>query len=437
MCLPPRIIIVASADTLNPMRLLPVLCLLVLAACFGCSREEPAATPVAAEQPAPAPEEVLYELNFGENIEASRLLRGLYDSEGPWRWTARTFSVSLDRPRADSPLYVELDFALAKPLMDQFQSVTLSASANGHDVGSETFTQDGRYLFSKPLPPEALTSERIRIDFELDKAQNQGGQGGRELGLIAVSLALKGREESTGFLNDQLSRAQRGYREIIRKRDLRLSLEKQNELMKLFHELDVWDNMWFQGIKIIKNPCDLWMMQQIMHEIKPDFVVETGTMRGGSALYWAHTLSGLGLENSKVLTVDVTDEAQEAAERTLWKKHVQFFHGSSTDPAIVEQISQIVKGKTVLVVLDSDHTMKHVREELRLFSPLVSAGSYIVVEDTHYDSVPTHPERGPGPMAAVNAFLRDGGSALFEQDVTREAMVMTFNPGGWLRRKIK
>ena len=255
------------------MRLRTVLCLLVLAACFGCSREEPAATPIAAEQP--APEEVLYELNFGENIEASRLLRGLYDSEGPWRWTARTFSVSLDRPRADSPLYVELDFALAKPLMDQFQSVTLSARANGHDVGGETFTQDGRYLFSKPLPPEALTSERIRIDFELDKAQNQGGQGGRELGLIAVSLALKGREESTGFLNDQLSRAQRGYREIIRKRDLRLSLEKQNELMKLFHGLDVWDNMWFQGIKIIKNPCDLWMMQQIMHEIKPDFVVET------------------------------------------------------------------------------------------------------------------------------------------------------------------
>ncbi len=435
MCLPPKIIIVDSAGAVNLMRLLTVLCLFVLAVCFGCSREEPAATPVAAEQP--APEEVFYELNFGENIEASRLLRGFYDSEGPWRWTARAFSGSLDRPKADSPLYVELDFALAKPLMDQFQSVTLSASANGHNAGSETFTADGRYLFSKLLPPEALTSDRIRIDFELDKAQNRGGQGGRELGLIAVSLALKGRDESTEFLNDQLSRAQRSYREIIRKRDLKLSLEKQNELMKLFHELDVWDSMWFDGIKIIKNPCDLWMMQQIMHEIKPDFVVETGTMRGGSALYWAHTLSGLGLENSKVLTVDVTDEAQEAAERPLWKKHVQFFHGSSTDPAIVGRIDQIVKGKTVLVVLDSDHRMKHVREELRLYSPLVSAGSYIVVEDTHYDSVPTHPERGPGPMAAVNAFLRDGGGELFEQDVTREAMVMTFNPGGWLRRKIK
>ena len=419
------------------MRLPSVLCLLVLAACFGCSREEPEGTPVATEQPASAPEKVLYELNLGENIEASRLLRGLYDSEGAWRWTARAFAVSLDRPQAESPVYVELEFSLAKTLMDQLGPVTLTARANGFDVGGETYEKEGSYLFTKPLPAEAIEGDRIEIEFELDKAKESKGPGDRELGLIATSIALKGFDSTKSYGNDQLTLALEGYREIIRKRDVRLSLEKQNELMKLFHELDVWDNMWFQGIKIIKNPCDLWMMQQIMHEIKPDFVVETGTMRGGSALYWAHTLSGLGLENAKVLTVDVADETQEAAERPLWKKHVQFFHGSSTDPAIVTQIAQLVQGKTVLVVLDSDHTMKHVREELRLYSGLVSAGSYIVVEDTHYDSVPTHPERGPGPMAAVNAFLQEGGSELFEQDITREAMVMTFNPGGWLKRKVE
>ena len=417
------------------MRILTVCCLLFLAAWFGCSSEEPAPVPVGAEQPAPVPQEVLYELNLGENVEASRLLHGLYDSEGAWRWTARTFSVSLDRPQAESPVYVELEFALAKTLMDQFGDVTLTARANGFNVGAETYDKDGNYLFTKPLPSQAIKGDRIEVEFELDKAKESTSPGDRELGLIAISVALKGFESTKSYGNDQLTMAVEGYREIIRKRDLRLPLEKQNELMKLFHDLDIWDNMWFQGIKIIKNPCDLWMMQQIMHEIRPDFVVETGTMRGGSALYWAHTLSGLGLENSKVLTVDVTDEVQEAAQRPLWKKHVQFFHGSSTDPAIVEQISQIVKGKTVLVVLDSDHTMRHVREELRLYAPLVSAGSYIVVEDTHYDSVPTHPERGPGPMSAVNAFLREGGSELFEQDITREAMVMTFNPGGWLRRK--
>ena len=327
------------------MRKTTVFCLLILAACFGCSSEEPAAVPVGAEQPAPVPQEVLYELNLGENVEASRLLRGLYDSEGAWRWTARTFSVSLDRPQAESPVYVELEFALAKTLMDQFGEVTLTARANGFDVGAETYDKDGNYLFTKPLPSDAIAVDRTEVVCELAKAKESTSPGDRELGLIAISVALKGFESTKSYGNDQLTMAVEGYREIIRKRDLSLSLEKQNELMKLFQDLDVWDNMWFQGIKIIKNPCDLWMMQQIMHEIRPDFVVETGTMRGGSALYWAHTLSGLGLENSKVLTVDVTAEAQEAAKRPLWKKHIQFFHGSSTDPAIVEQIAQIVEAR--------------------------------------------------------------------------------------------
>jgi cephalosporin hydroxylase len=57
------------------------------------------------------------------------------------------------------------------------------------------------------------------------------------------------------------------------------------------------------------------------------------------------------------------------------------------------------------------------------------------VEDTHLDGVPTNPDEGPGPMAAVVEFLSQGGSAQFEQDFSRETMAMSFNPGGWLRRK--
>jgi cephalosporin hydroxylase len=66
---------------------------------------------------------------------------------------------------------------------------------------------------------------------------------------------------------------------------------------------------------------------------------------------------------------------------------------------------------------------------------MVSRGSYLVVEDTHLDGVPTSPESGPGPHAAVEQFLREGGRADFEIDLSRENMIMTFNPGGWLRRK--
>jgi cephalosporin hydroxylase len=213
---------------------------------------------------------------------------------------------------------------------------------------------------------------------------------------------------------------------------------KQRELMRLFHDLPIWESLRFHNVRIIKNPLDLWMLQQIAYEVQPDFVIETGTWYGGSALYWAHTLNGIGLENARVLTVDIQDLTSEgASSHPLWKKYVEFFHGSSTSPKIVGQIAQRVQNRRVIVNLDSDHSMHHVLQELRMYAPLVSAGSYIAVEDTHLDGIPTHPEQGPGPMGAVRQFLAEGGSKNFEQDFTREAMVLTSYPGGWLRRKLR
>jgi cephalosporin hydroxylase len=205
--------------------------------------------------------------------------------------------------------------------------------------------------------------------------------------------------------------------------------------MKLFHEVPVWQHMFFQNVQIEKNPLDLWMMQQIIYEQRPDLIVETGTWRGGSALYWAYTLNGMGLENSRVATVDIQDLTRTAAANPLWKKYVSFFLGSSTDAAIVSRIAELARGKKVLVTLDSDHTMGHVINELHAYAPMVSRGSYLVVEDTHMDGVPTAPDFGPGPMAAVRRFLEEDAGKAFTQDLTREAYIMTFNPGGWLLRK--
>ena len=69
------------------------------------------------------------------------------------------------------------------------------------------------------------------------------------------------------------------------------------------------------------------MTQQIIYELQPDYIVETGTMRGGSALYWAQTLQGFGLENSRVLTVDILDQTEAVNTHPLWEKYVRFFHG--------------------------------------------------------------------------------------------------------------
>ena len=236
-------------------------------------------------------------------------------------------------------------------------------------------------------------------------------------------------------LNDPAEAAsmQQAFESIVARRDVKMPLEKQKEIAKLFHELRIWQNMWFLGIPIQKNPCDLWMMQQIIYETRPDVIVETGTFRGGSALYFAHTLSGMGLDDSKVLTIDIENVCSEAASWPVWQKHVQFFHGSSTSPEVVDQIRQACRGKRVMVVLDSVHEKDHVVKELELYAPLVSAGHYLIVEDTNSDGVPVFPG-SVGPTAALEAFLPTPEGRKFTQDASREAMVLTFNPGGWLKR---
>jgi cephalosporin hydroxylase len=86
-----------------------------------------------------------------------------------------------------------------------------------------------------------------------------------------------------------------------------------------------------------------------------------------------------------------------------------------------------------MVILDSDHARDHVLEELRIYSSLVSPGSYLVVEDTNVNGHPVFREHGPGPMEAVELFLAETGE--FEVDAAREKFFLTFNPRGFLRKK--
>jgi cephalosporin hydroxylase len=262
------------------------------------------------------------------------------------------------------------------------------------------------------------------------------------LTVVAAWLVL--RKETTGYAShfhqvrrsdpQEATAMQKAFEEIVAQRDVKIPLEKQKEIAKLFHDLNIWQNMWFLGIPIQKNPCDLWMMQQIIYETRPEIIVETGTFRGGSALFFAHTLEGMGLTNSKVITVDIEDACHEAAEVPLWAQHVEFLHGSSTDPAVVEQIREKCRGKRVMVVLDSVHEKDYVLKELDVYAPLVSPGNYLIVEDTNSDGVPVFPG-SVGPTAALQEWLPTPKGRHFKQDPSREALVLTFNPGGWLKRE--
>lgn len=203
-------------------------------------------------------------------------------------------------------------------------------------------------------------------------------------------------------------------------------------IVKRFHRLffhqkfRTWANTRFLGVPVAKNPLDLWVYQEIIFEVRPDVIIETGTAHGGSAFYMATLCDLVG--RGRVVSVDIAPLGPLPRH-----ERVQFVTSSSTDPATFESIRGAIRpGEVVMVVLDSNHARAHVLEEMRLYCGLVTPGSYMIVEDTNINGHPAFWAHGPGPMEAVEEFL--GSHPEFAADETREKYFFTFNPRGYLRR---
>lgn len=212
--------------------------------------------------------------------------------------------------------------------------------------------------------------------------------------------------------------------------------EKIRRVTTLFHKVfysnkkTLWQNKWL-GIGTLQNPNDVWITQEIIYETKPDFIVETGTYLGGSALLWAMILEQVN-PDGKVITIDIKDLSRRNRQHPLFKKKVEFILGGSTDEMTINKVKQRVKGKKVLVILDSLHTKSHVLEELNLYSPFIPKGGYIIVQDSNVNGNPVLPDFGPGPMEAILAFLNENKK--FKIDLKRQRLLLTLHPNGFLRR---
>lgn len=181
------------------------------------------------------------------------------------------------------------------------------------------------------------------------------------------------------------------------------------------------------GVPIWQNVLDLWTIQETIAELRPALVIETGTNRGGSALFYAHLMDLLG--DGRVITIDVVDQREHEHER------IEFLRGSSTDLAIVERVRAAAAGADghVLVILDADHSRDHVAAELELYGPLVTEGSYLLSQDGVIDELRGFRDSRPGPLAANLDFLRRHHE--FEYDAERnERFNLTHHPSGWMRR---
>jgi cephalosporin hydroxylase len=187
-----------------------------------------------------------------------------------------------------------------------------------------------------------------------------------------------------------------------------------------------WNDTYWFGTLVQKCPLDLWIYQELFHETKPDLVIETGTMEGGSARYMAMLMDLMG--HGEIVSVDIEFKPWRPTHPRL-----TYLHGSSTAPDIVAELQQRARDKqSVMLILDSDHSKKHVLDEMRTLGPLVTNGNYMIVEDGNANGHPVLPDFGPGPTEAIEAFMAENDE--FSVDRRKEKFLLTFNPGGYLRR---
>ncbi|MGY6708398.1 MAG: cephalosporin hydroxylase family protein [Rhizobiaceae bacterium] len=207
---------------------------------------------------------------------------------------------------------------------------------------------------------------------------------------------------------------------------------------------------------IIQYPQDIVAFQELVWQVRPDVIVETGIAHGGSLILSASLLSlidlceateaGEMLDPSKPkrrvvgVDIDIRSHNREAIEAHPMARRISMVQGSSIDPSIVAQMRDLVgDAKRVMVCLDSNHTHEHVLAELDAYAPMVSRGSYCIVFDTVIEDLPAEmfPDRpwGPGdnPKSAVHAWLP--AHPEFEIDTSIDAKLMiSVAPEGYLKR---
>lgn len=180
----------------------------------------------------------------------------------------------------------------------------------------------------------------------------------------------------------------------------------------------------WMGVRSLKNPLDAWIYQEILCEVRPDIVLEIGSYEGGTTLYLAHLLELIG--NGQVISLDI-----DRTRFTATHDRIIVITGDSGAPETVAQVAAFCDGRSVLVIHDGDHHKEAVLRDLRAYAPLVTLGSYLIVEDGVIDLFKTG-DIVQGPLAAVTEFLHENSE--FMVDASRERYVLTYCPHGFLKR---
>ncbi|MEK8209761.1 CmcI family methyltransferase [Paenibacillus sp. FSL L8-0696] len=199
-------------------------------------------------------------------------------------------------------------------------------------------------------------------------------------------------------------------------------------------------NFTWLGMPIIQFPQDIIALQEIIWKVKPDVIVETGIARGGSVIFYSSLQRLIGNEGIVIgVDVDIRSYNRKEIEDHPFSDTIHLIEGDSTSMKVLNQVKDLISDrKSVLIILDSNHTHEHVLKELELYSPFVTEGSYLVVLDTIVEDMPDHffedrPwKSGNSPKSAVRQFLQQNKRFIVDKNI-EDKLLITVAPEGYLK----
>lgn len=206
-------------------------------------------------------------------------------------------------------------------------------------------------------------------------------------------------------------------------------------------------NFRWMGRPVIQFPQDMLAMQEIIWQVQPDLIIETGIAHGGSLIYYAsmlelNAISG-GPKGAEVLGIDIEirPHNRKAIEAHQMFKRITMIEGSSIELEVIAQVHEKARGKQrVLIIFDSNHTHEHVLAELNAYAQLTTVGSYCIVFDTVVEDMPADffPDRpwgiGNNPKTAVWKYLKTHPEFEIDKNIQNKLLI-TVAPDGYLKRK--
>jgi cephalosporin hydroxylase len=209
-------------------------------------------------------------------------------------------------------------------------------------------------------------------------------------------------------------------------------------LLKVGAEQKVMYEPTWLGRPIIQFANDIVAIQEILWNVQPDLVIETGVAHGGSLILSASILQLIGRGRVLGVDIEIRPHNLEAINNHPLRHRIDLIEGSSiASETFAAVLPHANSAKKIMVILDSNHSAAHVRREMELYAPLVSVGSYLVVHDGAQAWVSEIPRGKPEwkddhPLIAIHGFLKENRQ--FDVDPSCSRFGVTSSPSGFLKR---